>query len=127
MPVFTFMVFATIEYGFVSLAYGAMHRAAGITARDVGVNTLTAPQVEAAVKARMPAWIANASTVTAVTTSDVNPLKNSVKITVTAPVQTATPLPMFTFAPSWVLSASVTVRQELRYDDGVKGSGGGDD
>lgn len=116
MPIFTFMLFSIIEFGFVFVAYGAMHFAAGSIARQVGVNALAVSGVESAVKSRMPAWVSNASTVTTTSTVDANPLKSSVTVTVSAPVSGATPLSFFTLAPSWILSTSVVARQELPYD-----------
>ena len=116
MPIFTFMLFSIIEFGFVFVAYGAMHFAAGNTARQVGVNALAASGAEAAVKSIMPKWVADASTVTTTSTVDPNPLKSSVTITVSAPVSGATPLSFFTLAPSWILSTTVVARQELPYE-----------
>lgn len=116
VPMFTFVLFAIIEFGFVFVAYGSMHFAAANTARQVGVNSLNAAGAEVAVKSKLPAWVANAATVTTTPIVNANPLKSSLRITVSAPVRTATPLPYFTLAPSWILSTSVIVRQELPYD-----------
>lgn len=116
VPMFTFVLFSIIEFGFVFVAYGSMHFAAANTARQIGVNSLTAAAASAAVKSKMPAWVSNAATVTTTPIVNANPLKSSVRLTVSAPVRTATPLPYFTLAPSWILSTSVIVRQELPYD-----------
>lgn len=116
VPILVLVLFSIIEFGFVFIAYGSMHFAAASTARQIGVNRLAVAGAPTTAKGLMPSWIANASTVTTTQLVNVNPLKSGVKVTVSAPVRTATPLPYFTLSPNWILSASVTVRQELPYE-----------
>ena len=115
-PILSVMLFSIIEYGFVFVAYSSMHMAATSTARQLAVNDLTVTDAPATVKARMPAWVANASTVTAVPTVAANPNNSTVTVTVTAPVANATPLSYFTLQPNWTLTSTATVKQELPCD-----------
>lgn len=111
---FSFLL-GTLEYSFVLFSYSSMQLAADVAAREVSVNTGAAANVTAAVKAKLPAWVRSAVTVSITQTDLTDARKNLIRVRVTAPADKATPLPMFTRTIPWTLSTEVAVVQELPF------------
>jgi Flp pilus assembly protein TadG len=114
-PLLVSFVFGALEFGFVLFSYSSMQLAADIAAREVSVNTAAAAGISAKVKDTLPAWLHDAVTVTVTQTDTKDARKNLISVTVTAPADKATPMPMFTKAYSWTLTTNVSVVQELPF------------
>lgn len=111
------MVFGAIEYSFILFSYSTMQFGANVVSRQLSVNKVALSGVPAAVKTYLPSWFRDYATI-AVTQSDpANPRTNVVKVRVTLPVTSATPISLFSRSATWMLTADASLNQEIPYED----------
>lgn len=114
-PLLVSFVFGSLEFAFVLFSYSTMQLAADMGAREVSVNTAMADAVATTVKADLPIWMRDHSTVTVTQTDTTDARKNLITVNITVPANYATPIPMITSAYSWTLATNVSVVQELPF------------
>lgn len=113
-PLLIGLVLGGMEYSFVLFGYSSMQLGADMAARAIAVNDVPAANVVAEVKSKMPFWMQSAPglTITQTQTNAVDPLQNVIRVEVSAPASSLTPVPLFTNAFGWTITTAVAVGQE---------------
>ena len=113
-PVLIALAMGTMEFGMLIFTYSAMQTATREVARQMSVNFTTPAAVEAAVRARLPNWSADAAAVAVTQSAPADPATNVFTVIVTMPAADATPVRFFTSAAeAWNLRTEVVMKQEL--------------
>ena len=113
-PVLIMLAMGTMEFGMLIFTYSAMQTATREATRQMSVNFTTPAAVEAAVRARLPQWSADAASVAVSQSAPGNPEANVFTVLVTMPASEATPVRFFvSMADDWSLRTEVIMKQEL--------------
>jgi Flp pilus assembly protein TadG len=116
MPLFSSLLFGTVEFGAVTYSYAAMQMAANVEARRIAVN-VAAPDGASAVAEIVPIWAQSALTMSVVHSAPADPGLNTVTVQLSAPSDHMTPIALLTRLVPWTMAVNVTVKQELPYAD----------
>jgi len=113
-PVLIALALGMMEFGLMIFTFSSMQTAAREVTRQLSVNFTTQAAAEAAVRARLPAWSADAADVVVAQTAPGSPEINVISVEVTMPATEATPVTFFTnMADAWTLRTEVIMKQEL--------------
>jgi Flp pilus assembly protein TadG len=113
-PVLITLVMGTIEFGMLIFTYSAMQTAAREVTRQVAVNFADAASAQDLIAERLPGWAADGARVTVNQSAPANPESNVITLTVTMPVESATPIRLLTLmSEDWDLRSQVAMKQEL--------------
>lgn len=113
-PVLIALALGIMEFGLMIFTFSSMQTAAREVTRQMSVNFTTQAAAEAAVRARLPAWSADAASIVVTQTAPATPQVNVITIEVTMPATEATPVTFFTnMADAWTLRTEVIMKQEL--------------
>ena len=113
-PVLIALALGMMEFGLMIFTFSSMQTAAREVTRQLSVNFTTQAAAEAAVRARLPAWSADAADVVVAQTAPGSPEINVISVEVTMPAADATPVTFFTnMADAWTLRTEVIMKQEL--------------
>lgn len=115
LPLLIALAVGVVEFGLILFSYGALQTATRETTREVAVNFIapTDTAAAAAVRSRVPSWMAGATSVTVRQSAPGVPETNVVTVTAQLPVRAATPVRFFSLAgDDWLLRSEVIMKQE---------------